>query len=383
MKERDLRAPPNPGNLGDSGGSPTAIGRTFVVGYMHSGTTLLLNVLRNNSALFSTGRETKFFDRLPTIRRNYPDLDDDRALQEFVSFVVGIVHNGYRLENPSAPLDAAALLSEGGLDLVLSEARRTKDYTETFRAVWDQSARAVEKLHWVEKTPAHVFHVDEIVRCIPDARIVIVVRDPRDILASKKTRREAIWTDKYRANERPLKKRLKAYDPLWDTLSWKSAIRIGRMAQRDHPGRVLTVTYEEFVGEPETLVRRLCDFLRLEFEPAMLEISSRNAAGERPRTSKTTHRGIKKDAVGRWSRVLSPAEIVLCQWLAKNEMDHFGYSSIPVPLRSKARVVLIVAKSGARFTQRIYERWRLGGMPYLQNVVRNYIGRLRSLTTSR
>jgi hypothetical protein len=64
-------------------------------------------------------------------------------------------------------------------------------------------------------------------------------------------------------------------------------------------------------------------------------------------------------------------------------MDHFGYSSIPVPLRSKATVVLIVAKSGVRFTQRIYERWRLGGMPYLQNVVRNYIGRLRSLTTSR
>ena len=47
-----------------------------------------------------------------------------------------------------------------------------------FRLVFDDLT--VDSGHdgWVEKTPAHVYHIENIIRLIPDARIIVIVRDP-------------------------------------------------------------------------------------------------------------------------------------------------------------------------------------------------------------
>ncbi len=37
---------------------------------------------------------------------------------------------------------------------------------------------------WVEKTPAHIFHLAEILRLSPEARIINIFRDGRDTVAS-------------------------------------------------------------------------------------------------------------------------------------------------------------------------------------------------------
>ena len=67
----------------------------FVIGHMHSGTTLLLNILKKNSRVFSSEGETKFFDFGIMIHRSYPSLDNDEVLREFVGFVVHIITRGF------------------------------------------------------------------------------------------------------------------------------------------------------------------------------------------------------------------------------------------------------------------------------------------------
>lgn len=361
-----------------------SVGRTFVVGYMHSGTTLLLNVIRRNSAVFTTARETKFFDRLGMIRQAYPDLSDDRVLEDFTRFVLHIVNSGYRLgRDPTPPGSAPILLSADQFEELLSDVARSRQYADTFSIVQDHLARMAGRSHWLEKTPGHVFHIDRIARAIPDSRFVVAVRDPRDILASKKVRRAAIWSDKYREEERAYKSLIKSYDPVWDALSWKAAARAGLAAQQAHPDRVMTIRYEDLVAEPAIVVERLCDFLRLDFEPAMLEISSRNLAGERLRQSPSSHDGISNDSVQRWRKALVLEEVALCQWLVRTDMERLGYARVPVAGRHKLATAPLVARSGLEFIRRPYRRFLVGGTAYLKSVLGNYVGRFLRLIPRR
>lgn len=52
----------------------------------------------------------------------------------------------------------------------------------------------------------------------------------RAILASKKVRRAYVLSDQFPAEDKDFNLLDRAYDPLWDTLSFKSAIEAGRTA---------------------------------------------------------------------------------------------------------------------------------------------------------
>lgn len=348
----------------------------FVVGYMHSGTTLLRNILQRNTAVFSGGGETKYFDYLPIFRRTYPNLGDDLVLQNFIIFVVGIVKNGYKFRSGGRDRFKSTDISNEDLDALLTRARRNREHGAVFRAVFDHLAQMAGKTQWLEKTPTHVFHVDRIVRSIPNARFVEIVRDPRDILASKKTRRLTVWkTDRYKPEQKLIKHQEKAYDPFWDSLAWKSAIRAGWSAREKYPDRVLSIRYEDLVSDVEAKVLEICDFLKLEFQSEMLNVSP----GIPAEWGRRRNSGVHADSIGRWQRVLKPAEVALCQWLVKGEMHRLGYSRAPSAFVDQAKIPFLILKSIFEFFQRLFRRWRLGGFSYFVNVLINYCKRFRTL----
>ncbi|MGH9941825.1 MAG: sulfotransferase family protein [Pyrinomonadaceae bacterium] len=350
----------------------------FVVGYMHSGTTLLLKILGRHSTVFAGGGETKFFECLPMIRHAYPDLANDETLRRYVAFVLGIVERGFRMDPAAAQGDTngRATLDDGQFAELFAQAQRQRDYTAIFRLASDHLARLAGKGRWLEKTPTHVLQIDQIIDSVPGALFVEIVRDPRDVLASKKTRRASVWaSDRFAPEQRSFKHLEKAYDPLWDSLSWKSAVRAGHGAQRRHAGRVFSLRYEDLVAAPEQHVRAVCEFLGLEFEPGMLQVAARNSA-ER---GEVTGEGIAADAVGRWRRTLTPAETALCQSLLKAELDRLEYARVDTDLAARARMPALAAKSLFEFSQRLSRRWRMGGTIYSLNVLGVYWKRLLKL----
>jgi hypothetical protein len=242
--------------------------------------------------------------------------------------------------------------------------------------VFDYCAESEGKLRWLEKTPTHIFHIDEIVRSVPDARFVEIVRDPRDVLASKKTRRMTVWTSgRYTAAQRPFKHLEKAYDPLWDALAWKAAIRAGQEAALHYASQVFRVRYEDLVQDPERHVHSICEFLGLPFEPGMLDISYRNAADWQD----SKNAGITAASVGRWQNVLGPAEVAVCQLATRSEMKALEYDPMEIPRQKSLKVPLYLARSSGEFGLRLYRKWRLAGSRYLVNVVINYWKRLLKL----
>jgi len=112
-----------------------------------------------------------------------------------------------------------------------------------------------------EKSPHHLRHTGEIAADFPGAKFISVLRDPRDVIAS---RLRTPWTD---ASHLGLAK------------SWKRDFRRHQRLLQTHAGRAIALRFEDLIDNPEAELRRLCDFLGEAFDPAMLNYHQRQDAG--------------------------------------------------------------------------------------------------------
>jgi hypothetical protein len=109
----------------------------------------------------------------------------------------------------------------------------------------------------VEKTPSNAFVYRRIKDCWPDARFVFLLRHPVNIARS--------W------HEGDPDKR--SYEEAAaDALRYMKAVD---NARKGLPGGH-TVRYEDLTAAPEEELRRLCAFLGLDFEPAMLDYGKKD-----------------------------------------------------------------------------------------------------------
>ena len=123
------------------------------------------------------------------------------------------------------------------------------------RAFYSLYAETQGKERWGDKTPEYVEFMRPIGAVLPEARFVHVIRDGRDVALSRiKWRQE-------RSGKTPPIGRL--------ARRWTKAITLARRQARrvDH---YLEIRYEDLVADTEPALRRICEFVELEFDPAML-----------------------------------------------------------------------------------------------------------------
>ena len=138
--------------------------------------------------------------------------------------------------------------------------------------LWDrvlaEALRRSGKPRLVVKTPSNVLVWERIAACWPDARFVFLLRHPAATVASLHS----------------------SFDPAWHPAEAGSldeavakALRYMTVLERVRealPG--VTVRYEELTAEPETVVRELCGYLGVPFQPAMLDYGRFDHAGFTP-----------------------------------------------------------------------------------------------------
>jgi hypothetical protein len=346
----------------------------FIVGYMHSGTSMLQSALGGHSQVYSSTGETKYFDFLPMTRSQFAKLANDEVLHALIELAASTIVHGLTLRNRPdlAPVLSPAEVAEIAVGLL------ARDHAVVFGAVMVHLMQRAGKQRWLEKTPTHIFSIDTIIKAIPEARFVEIVRDPRDVLASKKTRRATVWTTKrYAEDLRGLKHLEKAYDPLWDGLSWKSAARAGLVAERRYPTRLVRVRYEDLVRDPDRELRRICGALELPFEPSMVDVPAGQPASEQALGARG--RGISSDSVGRWRTTLTASEVAVIQAVTAGELRALGYEAEPMTVAAGALAVPLLAHSGAEFFIRLRRRQQLGGTKFLSLVLGNYARRAARL----
>ncbi len=163
----------------------------------------------------------------------------------------------------------------------------------------------------VEKTPAHVLHVDELFMAFPEARVVVVLRDGRDVCVSMALRNQ----------QRPVFPTTTEGRIRW----WMRSVEAGRAAAADPRwcDRVTTVRYEALKADPVGETTRLFDAVDLPADAALVdETVERHDIAHYPRgAGEFRHRG----EVGTWSEYFDAEDERVFRELAGELFEASGY----------------------------------------------------------
>lgn len=336
-------------------------GPIFIVGYIHTGTSLLKTILRGDPNVFANNGETHFFQDLNWVKATFSNLGDPAGLRDYTLFLVKLAYLGTRRAKwQRDEFSLADLgLTDDQFETVYEAARAAvpglgeNAHAGLFPVVMAQLTVLNGKQRWLEKTPEHIYFLPLLLRTVQDAKVINLVRDPRAALASRKSRRTDEWLDSKEEHESVGTDRVTNFDPLIDSYLWKEAINCGKDAAKAFPGRVLTIRYEDMVGEPEQTLRQVCDYTGLPFRPEMLQVGWVNTTS---RTAENASDKISKAAVERWRQTLTPDEVNVIQWALRGEMAEYRYEPMQVSLGDKAKAPVVLAGSAVHLVGRVAGR---------------------------
>lgn len=149
--------------------------------------------------------------------------------------------------------------------------------------LFSEIAESKHKKIFIEQTPWQGQRIDILNELFPDAKYIHMIRDGRDVAIS--FARTPWWHDDIGQNlER-----------------WHTEIKqiIDSANQILKPNQMLQIRYEDFVEQPEIGLRRVCDFLSIDFENAMLDPTTYIDYGA---YSKLSAGNIFSPALNEWSK---------------------------------------------------------------------------------
>lgn len=301
----------------------------FMLGIARSGTTLLQSLLDGHPQLLVDVADSHFFRwyrqyyRWPNALTSWTHNRQRRietAERYMITHIFNELSRYYQdfLSHISIP-EIRALFR----DMISQSPGRPQDYLASrFYALGLASGGLTPRtLYWVDKTLSYEYLFYRYAQWWPRARFMFVIRDPRDVYASYKSRdlkngRSVTLIDSF------------AY-------TWSQSIRVLMDSQRLlPPEQVFTLKYEELTADAEAVMTRLAQFLGIEKTPGLLQPTKGfgrvpwggNAESERKEY------GVFQDAANKWKKKLDPLEANQIEGLLHRQMAHVGYE-LSAPLR--------------------------------------------------
>jgi len=293
-----------------------------VVGNSRSGTSMMAHILGNHPKVYTLIHEIHFFDELIDIKNLHKDIPEREAIRIY-AYLLSIINEGY--------------LSKKNIKHYIPEAKQRSKGTnkQTPANLYSDflfySTEKNKKKISCEQTPRYLFYLGQIFEIFPDAKVVNMVRDPRDILLSQKNK----WRLRFLGHRHiPLGESLRAwanYHPLLVSKLWNVSIKEAERFKHDN--RVLMIRFEDLIDSPELTVKKVCDFAGIDYRPEMLEVPRVGSSFDK---FDSEWRGIDSSKKQRWKRGgLNTAEIYICQWFNRERLLRYGYdieSVSPNPL---------------------------------------------------
>jgi hypothetical protein len=290
-------------------------GPIFIAGTDRAGKTLMSAVLSSHAriAVPAVGSNlwTLFYGRFGSLA---VDAHFERCLDALLSY------SHVRFLEP----DAARLRAEFQ--------RGEASYARLFGLLLQHYAERQGKPRWGDQTGLIEGYSDDVLRAYPDARMIHMLRDPRDRYDASLS----IWPEG----------RLRAGGAV---ARWLYSARLARRNARRHGDRYRVVRYEEFVTDPTTVVGGICDFLSEAFDPMMLTLQGMPGYRQRLLEEAGDPTGddslISPRYVGIHRGRVPAHELAFLEWRAGGEMRRIGYepSGAPLPFSGRLRLALVDA----------------------------------------
>lgn len=220
----------------------------FIVGVPRSGTTLLRAILDRHPEV-TVPPESHFIPRLYARRHLYGTAG---RVEHHERFLQDLARHP-RFVRWGLPITAVR-------DELLKTPTAT--FAQAIDAVFRAYAARAGKLRWGDKTPGYAHFIDVLARLFPAAKFVHLIRDGRDVALSM-----------LELDNRHIHAATPAY--FWSRTIARTRAQAAALGDE----RYMEIRYEDVVARPEASVRRLCEFLDLTFQPAMLQHDGRILEG--------------------------------------------------------------------------------------------------------
>lgn len=275
----------------------------LIVGSMRSGTTLLNRLLAANPGVAMIYHPTRFFEWPADLA----DLDRGALLAKLRETY------GY-----FGRLDPA---TQGRCEAALRELPSGAPKGDIYRALTRALAGKPEAAVVGEKYAGRGAEMRPFHSMVPDGRILMIVRDPRDVLLSNKKRIEQeAEMEHYWAGSH-----LMALD------DWADLAVLHRSFDQVQGGTYLQVRYEDLVSAPDPTLRRICDFIGVPFAPEMLADGALRHDDGRQWRANTSHgeayASVSDRSVGAYRTGLTAGELLCLNALLREHMRTFGYAA--------------------------------------------------------
>jgi hypothetical protein len=221
---------------------------------------------------------------------------------------------------------------------------KPKSYSDGVRIVYELYARMHGKKRYGDKTPRYVVDLPLLAGLFPEARFIHIIRDGRDAALS-------LMDVPFGPNGIQEAARL-----------WRRRVRAGREGGKQlGAGRYREIRYEELIDRPEDVLRSMCPFAGLDFDPSMLlyhERADRILSSEERRDQHTRLNRPPTKGLRDWHTQMSAQDLAVFEAIAGDLLEELGYergvSRIPlrVSLRTGSSELAIDIRSSLRATAR-------------------------------
>ncbi len=289
-------------------------GPILITGADRSGTSLLYALLASHSDVDMIRRANfwRWFDG------RFGDLSDEINLDRCLDAVVS--YRRLEVLDPD-PVRVRAEFLAG-----------PRTYGRLFALLHSHHAESVGKSRWGDKSLHLERNVDRVFEEWPDARIIQMIRDPRDRHASVVKRA----ADKH--GEEGAKGLASA------TGRWLTSVVAGSRNEESYPERYRILRYETLVADPVTVTREVCGFFGLEFEPEMMEmraVEEQTARGGNSSFGAARPGGISSRSVGRYKEAVRPVDVAFIEAACHELMVRYGYEpSVDLEARDRVRYAI-------------------------------------------
>jgi len=301
----------------------------LILGVRRSGTTLLRVMLDRHSQL-AVPDESYFVPQLADrhLRRIDPDnfVDDLRRLDTLAEWNV--------------PLDKVRARLRAGMPV-----------GEAIATVYAVYAEEQGKTRWGDKTPMYMQNLRLLERLFPDARFVHLIRDGRDAALSFLAMPRGIVTETW----------MHPRTPADFAAQWRMEVGAARRLGGRVGPRYLEVRYEDLVADVEAVLRRICEFAGLDYEPAMANYAGNVDVSAKPHQQRLMQPPTK--GVRDWRTQMRPDDVALFEHVAGDMLRELGYETSHAPdVAGRVKLASYGARAlawrGASFALRRLFLWR-------------------------
>jgi hypothetical protein len=179
--------------------------------------------------------------------------------------------------------------------------------------VMDEMVRQQGMQRWAGNAPEEILHLRQIKQTIPDALVIHMIRDGRDVslsLSQKRYIRPFPWKERE--------------TPEGAALYWEWMVKKGRAAAAWLGKDYIEIRFEDLVANPRSVLRTLSAFLEQELD---YDVVLKNAVGAvaKPNSSFRGSGPGDFNPVARWKKQFTPEQLARIEGLIGDTLRDLGY----------------------------------------------------------